>query len=388
MIAPKPYPAISSILTANEAMALAIEIAKQGLGQVEPNPAVGCVILNSKYQLLAYDYHRKYGGPHAEPNAVKQLAKEDLKDALVFVSLEPCAHFGKTPPCANLLVDAKVKKVFFAMKDPNPKVNGGGIQILQNAGIECEHMHSFTEQVENLNAGFLYNMRKHESFVALKIASSIDSVIALQNGESKWITGELARQKGQTLRAQFAALAVGARTFQLDNPKLNIRLAGQAERSNYLLVFNSSLNLLADIKKSAAYSCRKPEQIFLCADSKKVQISKQWHKKNEFHYVDQDSGVQILILNSSLEQKFLSYLYELGIYSILVEGGPSLYSYFLRKSWVRKIYHFESLRILGGKDALLWSSALATQALDKGISMQLLSYESFGQDSLREFKLL
>ncbi len=200
----------------------AMELARLGFGFVSPNPMVGCVIVYEN-KIIGEGFHQQYGGPHAEVNAINSVVdKMKLSKSTVYVTLEPCAHFGITPPCANLLATHKVKKVVLANIDPNPRVAGKGIEILQNAGIEVE-TGILEEEGNNLNKRFFTSFIKKIPYVILKWAETSDGFIARRNYDSKWISNEYSRKIVHRWRAEEDAILVGKNTALYDNPTLNVR---------------------------------------------------------------------------------------------------------------------------------------------------------------------
>lgn len=205
-------------------MARAIELARRGLFTTQPNPRVGCVIVKNN-QLMAQGFHQKAGEAHAEIAALGSLANiADAQDATVYVTLEPCCHTGKTPPCTNALINAKVKRIVYGMQDPNPQVAGKGLQLLREAGIEVIGP-VLEEDCRALNPGFIKRMRTGLPLVRCKLAMSLDGRTAMANGESQWITGEAARDDVQQLRAQSCAIITGIGTILSDDPALTVRSA-------------------------------------------------------------------------------------------------------------------------------------------------------------------
>jgi len=203
----------------------AIQLAQKGLYTTQPNPRVGCVIvLNNK--IVGEGYHQKAGGPHAEIFALKQAAK-NAKGATAYVSLEPCSHQGKTPPCADALINAGIARVVCAMQDPNPLVAGKGLQKLQQAGIETLSGLMQVE-AEKLNPGFVKRMQRSLPFVRVKLAMSVDGRTAMASGESKWITGEHARADVQKMRARSSVVLTGSGTVLADDPSMNVRISAEA----------------------------------------------------------------------------------------------------------------------------------------------------------------
>lgn len=201
-------------------MARALQLAAKGLYTTEPNPRVGCVIVKEG-QVIGEAWHQRAGEPHAEPLALQQ-AGEQAQGATAYVTLEPCSHFGKTPPCADALVKAGLARVVVAMQDPNPLVAGRGLEKLKAAGIQVA-CGLFADQAEALNPGFIKRMKSGRPFVRLKSAMSLDGRTAMQSGESKWITGPEARADVQRLRARSSAVMTGIESVLLDDPELTVR---------------------------------------------------------------------------------------------------------------------------------------------------------------------
>lgn len=203
-------------------MRRAIDLANLGLGAVSPNPLVGCVIVHDN-QIIGEGYHQKYGEPHAEVNAIHSVKNlEKLSESIVYVTLEPCSHFGKTPPCADLLVYHQVKKVVIALLDPNPNVNGKGIAKLQNAGIEVI-TGILAKEAQFQNRRFLTNIQKKRPYIILKQAETADGFLARQDFDSKWISDDFSRKLVHKWRTEEDAILVGRNTALHDNPKLTAR---------------------------------------------------------------------------------------------------------------------------------------------------------------------
>lgn len=206
----------------HEYMAHAIQIAKKGFYTTSPNPNVGCVVVKGG-QIIAQGWHKKAGTGHAEVNAFAQLSEQQAKGATAYVTLEPCSHYGRTPPCAELLIKSQVARVVIGMTDPNPSVAGKGIRMLEQAGIKVD-VGLLEQDARALNPGFLSRMEKKRPFVQVKLAASLDGKTALHNGESKWITGASARADVQKYRAQSCAILSTAKTVLADDAALNVRI--------------------------------------------------------------------------------------------------------------------------------------------------------------------
>ena len=297
-------------------MTLAIEQAKRGLYTTRPNPAVGCIIVQAE-QIVGQGFHPKAGEPHAEVFALKEAGTQ-AAGATAYVTLEPCSHTGRTPPCALALVAAKVKRVVIAGLDPNPQVAGRGVKLLEQAGIEVK-VGVLTEQAEVLNRGFLKAMRTKMPYVRLKIATSLDGRTAMASGESKWITSTAAREDVQKLRAQSGAIITGSETVITDNPQLNVRsrqLNVLPEKiPNPKIVILDRRQRLKHSLQSEYQLCRHPDTIY-------------WHEDNL----------------SALLAKLVS---EHQCYDVLVEAGPSVAGSFLSQQLVDELIVHQAPCLLG-----------------------------------------
>ncbi|HWN05827.1 MAG TPA: bifunctional diaminohydroxyphosphoribosylaminopyrimidine deaminase/5-amino-6-(5-phosphoribosylamino)uracil reductase RibD [Steroidobacteraceae bacterium] len=239
-------------------MARALELARRGLDTTDPNPRVGCVVARDD-RVLGEGWHQRAGGPHAEVFAL-EAAGAAARDATAYVTLEPCSHQGRTPPCADALVAAGIGRVVYAMRDPNPKVHGGGIARLAAAGIEVEGGVLEREALE-LNPGFVSRMTRGRPWVSVKLAASLDGATALPGGESQWITGEAAREDVQRLRARSSAVMTGSGTVIADDPRLDVRLPGTV-RQPLRVVLDSRLRTPA----SARILAPPGQVLILCSD--------------------------------------------------------------------------------------------------------------------------
>ncbi|MCK4833875.1 MAG: bifunctional diaminohydroxyphosphoribosylaminopyrimidine deaminase/5-amino-6-(5-phosphoribosylamino)uracil reductase RibD [Gammaproteobacteria bacterium] len=233
-----------------EYMQRAIRLAEKGRYTTEPNPRVGCVIVKDD-EIVGEGWHERAGEAHAEINALAQ-AGSNAKDASVYVTLEPCSHTGRTPPCADALIEAGVKKVIAAMEDPNPQVSGSGLKMLLDAGIEAEHG-LLEAQARALNPGFIKRMESGRPFVRVKLAMSLDGRTAMASGESQWISGEAARNDVQRMRAESSAILTGIDTVLADDPSMNVRLSAQqldvkSVRQPKRIVLDSRLRMPAEAK--------------------------------------------------------------------------------------------------------------------------------------------
>lgn len=296
-----------------------IELAKQAEGKTSPNPMVGCVILNDKNEIISTGYHKKYGENHAERDALLKL--ENATGCTLVVNLEPCSHFGKTPPCADLIIKKGIKRVIYGMKDVNPIVAGNGLKKLQEAGIEIIGP-ILEDECKKLNEVFIKNQTEHKTFVALKTATTIDGKIATQTGDSKWITSEDARREVRNIRNRYDAILTSSATVIADNPTMEHKCKIILDRK-----------LKTDIN-STIY---KQGKIFVFYDE---NIDIKNNAQENITYIPTKTE------NNKLDIEFiLNKLYDLGIMSILVESGGKLNGSFM--PYIDKLYHFIAPKILG-----------------------------------------
>ena len=289
-------------------MRVALNLAKKGLGHVSPNPCVGAIVVKNN-KIVGEGYHSKAGGHHAEVMAINEAGKL-ARDADLYVTLEPCNHYGKTPPCAELIVKTGLRKVFIACKDTNPSVSGKGIEYLKSKNIEVEQGILESEAV-NLNKGFFKRIKGKKPYITIKIASSIDGNTSLKSGESKWITSEYAREDVQKLRANTCAILTGVGTVNNDNPNLNVR-----KRNSNLqpkrFILDSHLSIKPDLP------ILQQENIFLVYGD---------DLNNNFDNLIKTKAklVKIPLKNNQIDLPlFISHLEEYGVNNLLVEAGPNL----------------------------------------------------------------
>ena len=277
-----------------ECMALALKLSQFGRKTVGANPMVGCVISRDD-KIIAQDYHRLYGEGHAEVNALEKINYKG-ENTNVYITLEPCTHFGKTPPCADALIRAGVKKVFIAMLDPNPLVSGSGVRALQDNGIEVE-VGLLEVEANEINRGFVKRMTSGLPFVTSKIAMSLDGRTAMKNGESKWITSKASREDVQMLRSLNQAILTGSGTIKSDNPMMTVRT--ESADSNPLRVVIDSNNIITD--KSLNIFSSDAETLIL------------------------NNNNSEMLANGKLDLKSaLIKLGEMGINNLLLEAGSGL----------------------------------------------------------------
>jgi diaminohydroxyphosphoribosylaminopyrimidine deaminase/5-amino-6-(5-phosphoribosylamino)uracil reductase len=287
-------------------MRRALELAECGRGQVSPNPMVGCVIVHDNL-IIGEGYHQQYGGPHAEPNAVHSVVHPELlQEATVYVTLEPCAHFGKTPPCAQLLIEKQVKKVVVAVKDPNPLVAGKGIQMLREAGIDVEEG-LLEEEAAALNKRFFTQIQKKRPYVILKWAQTKDGFVARGDYSSKWISNAHSRQLVHRWRAEEDGIMVGTKTAYYDNPRLNTR--DWEGKDPVRVVIDKKLTLDNNLHLFDR------SQLTICYNLEKDEVEENL----SFVKLKQDFGIQDI----------LDDLHSRNIQSLIVEGGSFLLQMFI-----------------------------------------------------------
>jgi len=282
-------------------MRRALSLAALGKGKVSPNPLVGCVIVKND-EIIGEGYHKQYGGPHAEVNAVRQAGEENVRDAIVYVSLEPCSHYGKTPPCADMLARLQPKKVVVCNLDPNPLVAGRGIKKLQEAGIKTE-IGFLEEEGKYLNRAFFTFMNKKRPYIFLKWAQTADGYIARDNYDSKWISSVESRKKVHHWRAEHDAIMVGTNTALHDNPSLNVR---------YDIAGNNPLRIVID------KNLRLPQSLHLF-DGKQTTLC-----YNLLEHRQEEKLEYIKLKEEALFPQILDNLYKRKVLSLIVEGGAYL----------------------------------------------------------------
>lgn len=344
-------------------MLRAIELAKKGEGFVNPNPLVGAVIVKNE-KIIGEGFHEQYGGPHAEINAFSSL-KEDAKDATMFVTLEPCSHHGKTPPCALSIIKHKIKKVYVAKLDPNPLVSGKGIKILQDAGIEVEHG-LFEDIVTKQNEIFFKYIQTNLPFVSLKYAMTLDGKIATSTNDSKWITNEKSRHFVHELRNQHMAILVGVNTIILDDARLDTRLP-YPSRHPIRIVIDPHLRIPPN-----AYVLRtaKEQPTWIISTKTNQKIIKQ--------------GARIIKMKTIHFKKLMILLGKEQIDSVLIEGGAFTHAAALESEVVDKVYAFIAPKMIGGKEAPSPISGQGIPLMKDAIVLDNTKTTFFGEDILIE----
>lgn len=325
-------------------MQQALSIAEKGKGYVSPNPLVGCVIVSRNGVKIGEGYHKKFGEAHAEVNAVESVQDEEtLKNATVYVTLEPCSHHGKTPPCAQLLAKLPISTVVVAMQDPNPSVNGKGILHLRNKGIEVE-VGVLKKEAEQLNEFFIHHQTFGRPFITLKIAQTADGYLAAADGESQWITGKKSRKLVHTWRAEYDAVLVGRTTVMVDNPSLTVRHVSGRQPKRIVIdgpyELPKDLNIFSDKFEEKTIILTWNKEASATDADPMLKVMQQNYFRGEIIQLSKVDG------HVDLRQAFKA-LGEQGITSVLVEGGQQLSSALIRQGLVDKLELFIAPKLLG-----------------------------------------
>ena len=358
-------------------MAAALALARRGLGSVWPNPAVGCVLVKTG-TVVGRGWTQRGGSPHAETEALGRAESRAL-GATAFVSLEPCAHRGKTPPCAEALIKAGIARCVVAVEDPDPRVSGRGLDQLRQAGVSVE-VGILADQARELNEGFFSRIIKGRPSVTLKLATTLDGFIATANGESQWITGSLARQRGHLMRAEHDGVLIGVGTAVSDDPMLTCRLAGMQQRSPIRIVLDSNLRLpLTNALVTTAHEHKT--WIVTKSDSNKERCAAYG-----------DYGVEVLKAdvgaNGWLSMKqVMNVIGRQGITRLLVEGGPSVTSSLFQEGMVDRVAWFRAPTLLGG-EGINVTLPLGLTKLADAIIFRRLGIEVVGEDILESFAVV
>ncbi|MCL6586108.1 MAG: bifunctional diaminohydroxyphosphoribosylaminopyrimidine deaminase/5-amino-6-(5-phosphoribosylamino)uracil reductase RibD [Anoxybacillus sp.] len=346
-------------------MRLALEIAKTGLGQTSPNPAVGAVVVKNG-EIVGFGAHLKAGEPHAEVHAIR-MAGDKAKGATVYVTLEPCSHFGKTPPCADLLVETGVERVVIATTDPNPLVAGKGIGKLRNAGIDVT-VGVFKEEADELNRVFFHYITTKTPFVTMKFAASLDGKIATKTGESKWITSEEARQDVHRYRARHDAILVGVDTVIADNPSLTVRLPEGGKNPIRLIL---DTHLRTPLEANVVQDGAAETWIIVGSDvpSERIALYTRPH-------------VRIVSMPTSTIdiRELLSMLAAHKITSVFVEGGAKVHDSFIRAGAVQEIIAYFAPKIIGGSEAKTPVEGIGFAHMTDVLELTIKRVETIGRD--------
>jgi diaminohydroxyphosphoribosylaminopyrimidine deaminase/5-amino-6-(5-phosphoribosylamino)uracil reductase len=355
-------------------MELALKLATLGEGNVNPNPMVGAVVVKAG-KIIGEGYHKKYGGPHAEVFALEDAGAE-AKGATIYVTLEPCSHYGKTPPCAEKIIKMGIKRCVIAVLDPNPLVAGKGVKILEDAGIEVK-INVLREKALRQNVVFFKYIETKIPYLFLKCAITLDGKIATENGDSKWISNEMARERVQELRHRYMGIMIGINTLLGDNPRLNARI----EKGNdpHRIVVDPNLktpedyNFIQNNKDNKSIIITSKENIH---SEKHLRFEKNYRVKFIFLY-----GKQFLMT------EILKEIGKLGIDSILLEGGNSMISMAFKEKVLDKGEIFIAPKIVGDNNAIPFISGFVIGTMKESIELKDVRFKVYGDNIAIKFSL-
>jgi len=363
--------AISTIEADRRHMAAALSLSSRNLGRTWPNPSVGCILVNDG-RIVGRGVTAPGGRPHAETIALK-LAGDRARGATAYVTLEPCAHHGQTSPCCDALIAAGVARVVVPMPDPDPRTGGSGLTRLAEAGVTVD-AGLFAEEAQELQAGFVSRVVRGRPLVTLKVAASLDARSALATGESQWITGQAARDAGHALRARNDAIMVGRGTVVLDNPSLTCRLPGLEGASPVRVVCDSDLALLEFANCALFDSGETPLWVVCSEEVSEERRSEFLARGQEVLPVERNSaGLDPLQVLEALGAR--------GITRLLIEGGATLATSFLRADLVDRMVWFGAPMLLGGESRPSVGD-LGIGALSDAAAWRILSTARAGEDTI------
>ncbi|DAA85035.1 TPA: riboflavin biosynthesis protein RibD [Candidatus Gastranaerophilales bacterium HUM_5] len=321
-------------------MRMCFALAKKGYGKVAPNPMVGCVVLDRDGNLISKGYHKKYGENHAERDALLKLKNNEAEGGTLYVNLEPCSHFGKTPPCVDLIIKHKLKRVVIGMKDVNPKVDG--ITKLKNAGIEVDFV--LEEEARFLNRMFIKTMTEKMPYVVLKTASTMDGKIASKTGSSKWITSETARKEVYRMRKEFDCIMTSSNTVIADNPSM---------QHNFKCILDKDLRTPKDAK------IYQQGEIYIAS-------------KENTPLKDKQLDIEAVLKN----------LYSKGIYSVFVECGGTLAGSMLKDNLIDEVYQFIAPKILNDNNGLSCFNGADIKEISQAKNLKIYELKQIEKDIL------
>lgn len=354
-------------------MKRALELASKGIGKTSPNPLVGAVVVKNG-KIIGEGYHEYYGGPHAEVNAIEN-ATEDVEGATIYVTLEPCSHFGKTPPCAELLVRKKIFKAVIAMVDPNPKVSGKGVEILRQNNIETV-VGILEDEAKKVNEIFVKYIQEKIPFCILKTAMTMDGKIATKTGESMWITNEKSRYHVHELRNRVSGIMVGINTIINDNPSLTTRLK-EGGTDAVRIIVDSSLKIPLN---SNVLKLNSPKKTIIATTEKA--------DKDKIKQLSEIENVQVVIVPMKNAQVDLVYLFQwlgsIGIDSLLVEGGSTLNFSILKEGLADIVITFIAPKILGGSESKTPVGGEGFEKLKDAVLLNSINISTFDEDIMIE----
>ncbi|MBO6115131.1 MAG: bifunctional diaminohydroxyphosphoribosylaminopyrimidine deaminase/5-amino-6-(5-phosphoribosylamino)uracil reductase RibD [Lachnospiraceae bacterium] len=360
-------------------MRRAIELAKKGVGAVNPNPLVGAVIVKND-KIIGEGYHKKYGGLHAEREAFASLV-EDAEGADMYVTLEPCCHHGKQPPCVEAIVEHKIKNVYVGSDDPNELVSGKGYEYLRKHGINV-HTHILKGECDAINDIFFHYITKKTPYVILKYAMTMDGKIAAYTGESKWISNETSRHDSQELRNRCSGIMVGIGTVLADDPMLNCRIEGGHDPIRIICDSNMHIPIGSNIVKSA----KNIRTILVVSNRLKSCLSAMELKYNELI----EHGIEVIFVDETEGmidlESLMKLLGEMDIDSVIIEGGGSINYSAVKAGIVNEVMIYLAPKILGGRDALTAVEGQGFETPDMAAGFKLMETRLMDGDILLRYK--
>ena len=362
-------------------MRMAIELAKKGAGAVNPNPMVGAVVVKNG-EVIGRGYHKFFGGPHAEVYALEEAGKE-AEGATIYVTLEPCSHYGKTPPCAKKIIDMGIKKCFIGSSDPNPKVAGKGVAMLKEAGIEVVE-NVLKEECDEINQVFFKYIKTRIPYLFVKCGITLDGKIALSNGISKWITNSISREKVQYYRNKFMGIMVGINTVLTDNPSLTARIENGVNPFRIIvdpnLQIDENCKVVKNNEDEKTVIITSQKNLFTeDAENTEIQIKqKRLAEENKVKFIFID-GEKFSF------RKMLEEIGKAGIDSILLEGGETLISLAFEENVIDGGEIFIANKILGDSSAKPFISGFVREKMEEAVQLTNVRNNIYGENVGMEF---
>ncbi|WP_010529641.1 bifunctional diaminohydroxyphosphoribosylaminopyrimidine deaminase/5-amino-6-(5-phosphoribosylamino)uracil reductase RibD [Lentibacillus jeotgali] len=345
-------------------MQMALNLASSVSGQTGPNPPVGAVVVKNG-EILGVGAHLKAGGPHAEVHAL-QMAGDKAKGATIYVTLEPCSHYGKTPPCADLIIEMGLSRAVIAIKDPNEKVAGRGIEKLEAAGVDVE-LGVLQKEAAAVNKFFFHYIRTKTPYVTMKSAVSLDGKTATHTGDSKWVTGEAARRDVHQYRHIHDAILAGVKTILADNPSLTVRIPNGG-KNPLRIILDSDLRTPTDA--NVVNDQQADTWIF----------TKEHIREEKMEPFKEKSGVSIIPLDSLDSVTVLNYLGSRKIMSLFVEGGSAVNGSFLESGKINQLVQYMAPKLIGGKDAPSSIAGNGFRHMTETLPLDITNVEMIGED--------
>lgn len=362
-------------------MQMAIELAKKGAGAVNPNPMVGAVVVKNG-EVIGRGYHKFFGGPHAEVYALEEAGR-DAEGATIYVTLEPCSHYGKTPPCAKKIIDMGIKKCFIGSSDPNPKVAGKGVAMLKEAGIEVVE-NVLKEECDEVNQVFFKYIKTKIPYLFVKCGITLDGKIALSNGISKWITNSITREKVQYYRNKFMGIMVGINTVLTDNPSLTARIENGVNPFRIIvdphLKIDENCKVVKNNEDKKTVIITSQKNLFTeDAENTEIQIKqKRLAEENKVKFIFID-GEKFSF------RKMLEEIGKAGIDSILLEGGETLISLAFEENVIDGGEIFIANKILGDSSAKPFISGFVREKMEEAVQLTNVRNNIYGENVGMEF---